>query len=825
MDKPIVGRYSRGLQPSIRSEDSLPLAVPPARTEATRPQSEVTGRATRLEELLDDPKHTTREAWQFFLKYFDTQKELKASRLAFQDLGKLLRGSTFQKLLKAIVEEWHQQNESATLLPSPSVLIAKYQELKIMRPELWSNAIWLVLAQAAAGSVQTHEATTAQRSEALFAELVALWKAFFAAFARPKSNESTDSEGPPNAWLGLPDIRGWTRRLSGSNQSRNFGERLVRFAPRFGTAAMGSPDLQAAAFLTFNLLGQSDGSGATTALTEADHEHFVRFIAYLLPGVRVDPLLSRIRFQLQSAHLPMERIDELLSQCKAFESRAMVIIGLNQDESSSTAEGASNAPPGDAQDRLENFFIKRLERAIETQSVRQVETIWQDVQQAFARPRDGVPMTVIPTRVYGTFLRVYMHLRQPNKAVDVWNTMIANGVQPTVATWTAMMDGASKAKDFVATEQIWHRMLASGVSPDAHAWTVRIQSLMLSGHHTRGLQILDEMGRIYADAARKRQVKREGNISMSRDPPDVAKPNIETVNSMITALMRTRKQDLIPNVLAWARAFGIQPDAVTFNILIRAALQNDNAQEAMRLLKQMETMNVQPDVATVTIILNHVFRASALSDMPQQQQQEVVISTLQQLQTHGLPENAWVYSTLIDSLLKHHENLPAARAVLDYMSQRRITPSAHIYTMLITHYFSQSPPDVAAVDALWSHIEATSGVTDLIFFDRLVEGYARAGEAGRMMTFLARMGRERKSPSWFTLTTVVRALADVGDMARIRTVVNDVRNGKDPLRDRLRDARARNEFWGLVESLGIGDSDGQGQAESSLGAWGGGSEF
>ncbi|EON69960.1 hypothetical protein W97_09225 [Coniosporium apollinis CBS 100218] len=521
----------------------------------------------------------------------------------------------------------------------------------------------------------------------------------------------------------------------------------------------------------------------------------------------------------------MERVDELLSQCKAFESRAMVIIGLNQGESSSTAEGASIAPPGDAEERLENFFVKRLERAIEAQSVRHIEMIWQDVQQAFSRLQDGLPKTIIPTRVYDTVLRVYMHLRQPDKAVDVWNTMIANRVQPTVATWTAMMDGAGKAKDFGATEQIWQRMLASGVRPDAHAWAVRIQSLMLSGHHIRGLQVLDEMGRIYAEAARSRQTKRNGNISMSRDPPDVAKPNVETVNSVITALMRTRKQDLVPNVLAWAHAFGIRPDAVTFNILIRASLQSDNAREAMRLLKQMETMSVQPDVATVTIILNHVFRASALSDMPQEQQREAVISTLRQLQTHGLPENAWVYSTLIDSLLKHHENLPAARAVLDYMSQRKITPSAHIYTMLITHYFSQNPPDIAAVDALWSHIETTSGVTDLIFFDRLVEGYARAGEVGRMMTFLARMGRERKSPSWFTLTTVVRALADVGDMARIRIIVKDVRDGKDPLRDRLRDGRARNEFWDLVESLGIGEADEQRQVESSLDAWGGGPAF
>ncbi|KAK6434796.1 hypothetical protein LTR95_009026 [Oleoguttula sp. CCFEE 5521] len=140
-------------------------------------------------------------------------------------------------------------------------------------------------------------------------------------------------------------------------------------------------------------------------------------------------------------------------------------------------------------------------------------------------------------------------------------------------------------------------------------------------------------------------------------------------------------------------------------------------------------------------------------------------------------------------MLKHQSNADAARMLLEHMASHGLEPSTHIYTILMSFYFSRTPPDFAAVDALWQRIKrANAGhgaPVDGIFYDRMIEAYAKHHHTlgiASSMQFLERMGKEGKRPGWRALEAIARALADRQEWARLGVLVSDLRSNKGMLR-------------------------------------------
>ncbi|KKY20398.1 hypothetical protein UCDDS831_g04740 [Diplodia seriata] len=122
----------------------------------------------------------------------------------------------------------------------------------------------------------------------------------------------------------------------------------------------------------------------------------------------------------------------------------------------------------------------------------------------------------------------------------------------------------------------------------------------------------------------------------------------------------------------------------------------------------------------------------------------------------------------------------------------------HIYTSLMTHYFERH--DLAAVDALWAQIEASGTVLDIVFFDRMIEQYARIHDVDRMMVFLKRMSNRGLAPGWPALQDVVVKLAEIGDWERFDQIVNDVEQGVGVARKGMRVSpdNVIHQFWKAV---------------------------
>ncbi|TKA78149.1 hypothetical protein B0A49_01713 [Cryomyces minteri] len=797
----VQGRYSKSRQEVPLDEPSQPSIIQ---------RQVVKGEATELEELLRDSYTTVAQSWKYFLIHFGERESLAFTHPSSRDRPKLAHGTPFQTLFQKVVEEWCSDPDAGADL-NPMTVVRKFEEVGIMRLEYYQQAIWTLLVRALKIGETENGSIDATEVEPIVTELMFLWHSFLKRVRQtPDRTNQTDNLSQTWYWSCLPHAQ---PVKVATEHTTNF---IMRFChvipvkdPDQSVSNKGTSTLPAAALVTYDLLLQQQRYASQfTDVKSKTYYPFVRFIAALLRDSKVPHLGAYLR----SRGISNTTVDAMTSRLQTSTTQAIIILGTGL--------------PGLDQSRtdlqqLEEVFLMRLGKATERQDKIIVGELWIEALQVFSQQGFGQKQVTLSSKMYNFFVTAFMACRQPDRAIDVWNAMVRSGVQPTVATWTAMMKGCQYTGDTKAVESIWQRMRASGIQPDDYAWTTRVYVLIRCGHWRDGLKSLGDMGREWTEAAMRSQneyrstphrkkigkdaLRQKADLNALGDVEGVVKPSTGVLNAAITALSRKTygKQDVTADVLSWAEGFGIKPDATTFNTMIRLALRDNDTRRAMKLLRRMESAGVLPDVATFTILIDSLFQTSVLRESSASVQQETTIAFLKDLEDSGLSMSPHVYTTLIDQLLKNFNNLSAARAVLAHMATRHLKPSPYIYTILIRHYFDQSPPDFAALEAMWNEIRQIRAVTDSVMFDRMIEGYARFGETSKMMTFLTQMSKEHKSPGWLALTAVVKVLTDTGDTARARQIVEDVRAGEGLLQDGIRGGDGKGEFWALVRDLNL----------------------
>ncbi|PNS17322.1 Protein Rf1, mitochondrial [Sphaceloma murrayae] len=450
-------------------------------------------------------------------------------------------------------------------------------------------------------------------------------------------------------------------------------------------------------------------------------------------------------------------------------------------------------------DSIESFAERvstSLARYTERENVALVQEAWTAVKSRLSSATEEERASGALSTIYDEFLFSFRSLRQASSTVQVWNTMISNGTMPTRKTWNVMLKGCHIGREVDQMEDIWRRMLRAGVEPDEVSWSTRIHGLFKFDRVPQAFQAL-------ADISVSKQHVAKASVKGQPLPPEQVKPTLVILNNALSGAQHLGPE-MIGRILAWGRGQLIEPDITTYNILINASLHSGQREQTRKILAHMASRNVRPDGATFTVLLHALFQDGFLSNLSKPEQQTQALAYIANLESDGLAMDERGYALLIDRLLKEYDNEPAAKAILNHMIKRGITPTPHMYTILITHYFAQSPPNIAAVEALWQRLQQSKNyVVDVILYDRLVEGFAKAGEFPKMMYFLLRMSKEGKRPGWLALTEALRCTVRKRGMERARELVGDVLAGEGQVQAGVRGRKGYEEFWRLVDELGL----------------------
>ncbi|TAQ85683.1 hypothetical protein B7494_g5995 [Chlorociboria aeruginascens] len=529
----------------------------------------------------------------------------------------------------------------------------------------------------------------------------------------------------------------------------------------------------------------------------------------------VRPLMSTLSHIITACNLENHQLNEL------FGSSSPIVANYVKENWPVTKKWASESvgevekftasrPVGSRPDF--GFIYKRVDYALGKRDAPEVDSLWAEVANypiiTEANP-ETIP-TLASQRKYGSlteglcnyFISVYIALNKPDRAIDVWNHMVHSGITPNLATWDAMLNGCRVARNPHGVEDIWVKMKAAGVQPDVFCWTTRITVLMDCGRVEAAIHALHEMGKIWLQEAKKTHCKMSIEQLQKMDGiKGAVKPTIETVNAAVVGLLKKQQPEAAYHVLGWAGKFGIDPDLITYNTLLKPLIRDGNTKQAMRLLTQMQQQNIEPDVATFTTILEASFRNS--HQLSFEEQLQIISSVFSEMEEAGVKPNLYTYGRIIYQLLESGRgDLSVVNVVIETMAKQGLRPSAHIYTMLVDHYFDQEPANLDAVRSLIHRVTLEVGVVDHVFWSRVVEGYARAGDSMSAMRIFERVGKGQSRVGWVTMRILLAALAQNDQWDAAKTVVREAYALGMPI-NRERGTEGQHNFWEFASKLNL----------------------
>jgi hypothetical protein len=140
------------------------------------------------------------------------------------------------------------------------------------------------------------------------------------------------------------------------------------------------------------------------------------------------------------------------------------------------------------------------------------------------------------------------------------------------------------------------------------------------------------------------------------------------------------------------------------------------------------------------------------------------------------------YAKILHLLLKWGDRVKEpVKAVLAHILGQGLELTSHIYTMLADHYFTRDPPDCGAVaDLISNHKLHDNRSIDRVFWERVVSGYAQAGEHAQALeifdrVFAGRNVQEGTTITFSTLYDLLKPLVMAGDGPNAVRVVEAAR--------------------------------------------------
>ncbi|PVU91325.1 hypothetical protein BB559_004186 [Furculomyces boomerangus] len=88
--------------------------------------------------------------------------------------------------------------------------------------------------------------------------------------------------------------------------------------------------------------------------------------------------------------------------------------------------------------------------------------------------RSLIPRSMVPTRAFNNLIMGYLYLRQGQKAINVYETMLKSNVKPNRFTFAALMHAYSRERKIKNCVKILDQMLKSGIEPDSAIYSILI---------------------------------------------------------------------------------------------------------------------------------------------------------------------------------------------------------------------------------------------------------------------------------------------------------------------------------------------------------------
>ncbi|CAJ1397197.1 unnamed protein product [Effrenium voratum] len=181
---------------------------------------------------------------------------------------------------------------------------------------------------------------------------------------------------------------------------------------------------------------------------------------------------------------------------------------------------------------------------------------------------------------YNTLAKGYAKAGRMDMCFELYKLMRGRGLNPSQVTYGILLDGFINDNEVEKAVDIFNTMRAEGCQMNTVLYTTLIKGFARAGQVDQAVQIYEEM-------------RKERSMQ----------PDVITFSILIKANCDVgRLEDALKMLLAMKEA-GLKPDEVVFNNLLGGCINDCKMELAKDLYKEMISSNVKPSVATFSILI------------------------------------------------------------------------------------------------------------------------------------------------------------------------------------------------------------------------------
>mmetsp|Transcript_81527 Transcript_81527/g.149165 ORF Transcript_81527/g.149165 Transcript_81527/m.149165 type:complete len:1018 (-) Transcript_81527:339-3392(-) len=319
----------------------------------------------------------------------------------------------------------------------------------------------------------------------------------------------------------------------------------------------------------------------------------------------------------------------------------------------------------------ETLCVGLLSRCAETKFLRFADDITKFV-------REHHSMTLA---VYSALMKVYAYAGMYDKACDLYEQIIAQGLEPDammygclmkfavecgrtdlsrelssktptldIQNYMSLIRAAGHDKDIERAFQVLQTLKESGVEPDIAAYNCVLDVCVSTGDLARARELMAEMRKI-------------------------GKLDIIAYNTFLKGFCRLGDLQGAKNLLSEMERIGMPPNDVSYNCLINAAVSKGMWQEAWNTVGMMQTSGVKVDQFTVSIMM----KALKKTKDPKH-----VHGALALLDNSGVDvcSDEVLLNSVLECCIRHHVHR-RLEYVIDAFNKSSMQPTVHTYGCLI----------------------------------------------------------------------------------------------------------------------------------------------
>ncbi|KAH6765888.1 LOW protein: PPR containing protein [Perilla frutescens var. hirtella] len=332
------------------------------------------------------------------------------------------------------------------------------------------------------------------------------------------------------------------------------------------------------------------------------------------------------------------------------------------------------------------------------------------------------------TQTYTKLILMLGKCKQPDQANLLFETMLSDGLQPTIDAYTALV-GSYALNGFLdkAFTVINDMKSVPDCKPDAFTYSTLIKSCIKLHHLDLIELILEEMVHSGIECT------------------------VVTYNILIDGYGKANHFELMEDSLTnMIQSGNCLPDIFTFNSVIGAYGGCRRIEEMEKWFDEFQLMGLKPDIVTYNILIKSYGNSGLYQKMA---------SVLEFMKKRFFSPTVVTYNIIIDTFGKAGD-IEKMDEIFLKMKHQGMKPNSITYSSLVSAYGKVGL--LGSIDSILRQVESSDVVLDTPFFNCIIHAFGNAGDIERMMELFDAMEGNGCKPDNITFATIIETCRKQG---------------------------------------------------------------